>query len=71
MKTIIGGSINADGTVQSGTGFTCTKRDVGIYEVEFLQPFSSVPAVLLTELSCMGGSWDIWEYSRQLCDCCG
>ena len=39
------GSIDVDGTIQSGTGFTVTKDDVGEFTITFTEPFSDYPTV--------------------------
>ena len=42
---IVRGVIGSDGTIFSGSGFSVTKDDVGIYTVTFDEPFSDFPSV--------------------------
>lgn len=42
---IVRGSIDIDGSIKSGTGFTVTKDDVGTFTITFDQPFSDYPSV--------------------------
>ncbi|WP_394203062.1 hypothetical protein [Shewanella waksmanii] len=49
MNTIIGGNINADGTLYSGNYVSVIKESTGIYEITFAEAFSKVPSILLTQ----------------------
>ncbi|AIO65358.1 hypothetical protein [Burkholderia oklahomensis] len=47
---IIWGSVNADGTIKSGSGnFAVERIDTGKYTVSFNAGFSTVPAVVATQ----------------------
>ena len=45
---IVRGTVNADGTIVAGAGFTVTKGATGFYTINFTVPFSSTPTVTLT-----------------------
>jgi hypothetical protein len=45
------GTINSDGTIKSGTGFTVVKNSTGNYTVTFSTAFAVQPVVLVTALS--------------------
>lgn len=47
---IIRGRVNKDGTIDSGSGFTVTRRAQGIYEITFNDQFLSVPTVICTAI---------------------
>jgi hypothetical protein len=55
MIFFIAGSINADGTIRDGTGFTVAKTGTGRYTINLLSSFSSMPAVVLTGFIGPGG----------------
>jgi hypothetical protein len=42
--------VNADGTIDSGTGFTVTMQGTGRYRIDFTTPFKTVPAMLVTNV---------------------
>ena len=44
------GLVNANGSLNNGTGFTVTKLDTGRYQVVFSLPFPSPPAVIVTKV---------------------
>lgn len=56
---IMWGAINANGTIQAGSGFDCKKVGTGEYLVDWDTPFSSMPAVLLTQNY---RNWDAFDY---------
>ena len=45
---VIRGTINADGTIARGTGFTVTKGTTGYYTINFSTAFKTVPDVVAT-----------------------
>lgn len=49
------GTINADGTVRSGTGFTAAKTATGVYEITFTTPYTTVPVILGFAADTTGG----------------
>lgn len=42
---IVRGSIDVDGTIQSGSGFTVTKDNTGEFTITFTEPFTDYPTV--------------------------
>ena len=48
------GSIDSDGTILAGTGFTITKGAAGLYAINFTTAFQSPPVVLLTVVKNLG-----------------
>lgn len=57
---IMWGAVNANGTVQAGSGFDCKKVATGTYIVDWDTPFPSMPAVLLTQNY---KNWDQFDFS--------
>jgi hypothetical protein len=49
MTTIVSGVVNADGSIQSGSGFTTVHENTGLYQIIFDQKFSSSPAVTASQ----------------------
>lgn len=50
MARHIFGAVNADGTIQSGSGgFEIAHDDKGEYTIVYLQPFKSQPVVVVTQ----------------------
>ena len=47
---IITGTINPDGTIASGDGFTVVQLGVGRYQITFGTPFTGLPTVLATKV---------------------
>jgi hypothetical protein len=45
---MIRGSVNANGTIAAGSGFSVTRTNAGNYTVTFSVPFSAEPTVTLT-----------------------
>lgn len=45
----IWGCVNSDGTIHSGSGFTVTRKDLGIFEITYTSKFEGPPAVVLTQ----------------------
>ena len=45
---IIRGSLNADGSIAAGSGFTITKAGAGRYDITFNTPFSGTPTITAT-----------------------
>lgn len=59
MSKIIYGSVNSDGTIESGFGFNVERSDVGIYKITFDNPFTKIPTVVATQCYSNGdGNWD-------------
>lgn len=48
---IIQGTINTDGTVASGSGFTSSRTAIGDYTITFTSAFTASPVVEVTELA--------------------
>lgn len=44
----VSGIINADGTINAGSGFTCLKPSTGIYQLKFIPAFANVTKVTIT-----------------------
>jgi hypothetical protein len=53
----IWGSVNKDGTVHSGSGFTVEKKGAGIYTIHFTSKFRGPPAVVATQNNYRGDGW--------------
>jgi hypothetical protein len=51
---IVRGSINADGTIFGGEGFTVSAGDPGIYTIFFDTPFADVPTIVLSHFVDVG-----------------
>lgn len=49
MASMIWGTINGNGTVNSGTNFTSTHLERGLYLINFSQAFKTIPAVTVTQ----------------------
>jgi hypothetical protein len=49
MTTIVSGIVNADGSIQSGSGFTTVHENTGLYQIIFNQKFPSSPAVAASQ----------------------
>ncbi|WP_143135401.1 hypothetical protein [Burkholderia ubonensis] len=49
MTQIIWGSVNADGTINTGTGFRVERIKPGEYTITFNTKFSVTPAVVATQ----------------------
>ena len=47
---IVSGTVNLDGNILSGTGFTVQKVNTGIYLITFTQPFPSQPTATATQI---------------------
>jgi hypothetical protein len=45
---IVRGYVNANGTIDSGSGFTVTHTVVGLYTIYFATPFTARPAVVVS-----------------------
>lgn len=59
MTKIIYGSVNADGSIASGIGFTVQRSGVGTYEITFENSFTKMPTVVGTQCYSDGNySWD-------------
>jgi hypothetical protein len=61
MSKIIYGSVNLDGTIESGIGFEVQKSDVGIYQITFDNPFTKRPTVVATQCFSNADSSDSWD----------
>jgi hypothetical protein len=46
---VLGGTINADGGVANGAGFSARRSGTGLYEITFSRGFSSTPSVVVTQ----------------------
>lgn len=54
----IRGTVNADGTIAAGSGFTVTKGAAGVYTINFSTAFAAVPSVQATAGQAgAGASW--------------
>lgn len=60
---IIRGTINANGSVAFGSGFTVTRTGTGTYRVNFNTPFSSFPSVTITP---EGGAFYVFVSNNSL-----
>jgi hypothetical protein len=47
---VVEGIVNADGSVNTGTGYTVTVLGPGRYQLNFTTPFKGVPTVLVTNV---------------------
>lgn len=53
------GNVNADGSIQSGSGFTVVPESGnGVYTVVFSAPFSQMPTVVTDQQYPSPGSWN-------------
>lgn len=52
----VAGTVAADGTISTGTGFTIAKGVSGLYTITFAAPFSVTPAVVVTPIIASGGN---------------
>jgi hypothetical protein len=48
--TIIRGTVNSDGSIAAGTGYTIDHWDTGHYNVTFTTPFSNPPSGAVTQV---------------------
>ena len=48
-ERIIRGSVNADGTIEGGSGFDVTRTQTGIYYIDFNPPFNNFPTIVATQ----------------------
>jgi hypothetical protein len=48
--SMVRGTINSDGSINAGSGFTVVKTDVGAYLISFFFPFSGRPSASVTQI---------------------
>jgi hypothetical protein len=50
--SLVSGTVKLDGanSDQYGSGYSCTRRSQGLYDISFSPPFRSVPTVVVTQL---------------------
>lgn len=54
---ILWGRVNADGTINGGTGFSVNRAGTGVYEITILNAFTSPPAVTVSTAAVPNVSW--------------
>lgn len=51
---IIRGTINADGTIRQGVGFSSLRLSAGYYRINFSTPFSTAPTIVVSAVGAAG-----------------
>ena len=46
---IVRGSVNADGSIEAGSGFDVTHTATGLYYIDFNPAFNSFPTIVVTQ----------------------